>query len=71
MDTRAQLQKALNRIEAYLPSLLDAHPDPADFWPAFAGEADVILDGAPSHEQEWVADRIESMLTFHGAPAPR
>jgi len=70
MDTRAQLQKALNRIEAYLPGLLDTHPDPADFWPAFAGEADTILDGAPAHEQEWVADRLESMLNFHGAPSP-
>jgi len=70
MGPRAQLQKALNRLEACLPGLLDAHPDPADFWPAFAGEADVILDGAPTHEQEWVVDRLESMLTFHGAPAP-
>lgn len=71
MDTRAQLQKALNRIEAYLPGLRDAHPDPADIWPAFAGEADTVLDGAPAHKQEWVADRLESMLTLHRTPAPR
>ena len=70
MDTRARLQKALNRLEAHLPGLLDAHPELEDFWPAFASEADVILDSAPANEQEWVADRLESMLSFHGAPAP-
>jgi hypothetical protein len=70
MITRADLQKALNRIEAYLPGLLDAHPDPADFWPVFAGEADVILNVAPPHEHQWVEDKLESMLNFHGAPSP-
>lgn len=69
MTQRAQLQKALNLIEAYLPGLLDAYPDPADFWPAFAGEADAVLEGA-GEEHEWVADKLESMLNFHGAPAP-
>ena len=69
MNDRARLQKALNRIEGQLPGLLDAHHDPADFWPAFAGEADAILEGA-GDDFDWVADRLESMLAFHGAPAP-
>ncbi|AIF48145.1 hypothetical protein HY57_13185 [Dyella japonica A8] len=71
MTTRAQLQKALNRLEAYLPHLLDQFPEPENFWPAFAGEADPVLDGAPAHDHDWVADRLESMLRFHGAPSPR
>ncbi|MDG2538718.1 hypothetical protein P5Y53_13670 [Dyella jiangningensis] len=69
MNPRAELQKALNRIEGHLPRLLDELPDPADFWPAFAGEADAILEGA-GQEHDWVADKLESMLAFHGAPAP-
>lgn len=70
MNTRAALQKALNRIEAYLPGLLDAHPDPADFWPAFAGEADAILEGAPPEHHQWASEKLEGMLAFHGAPSP-
>ncbi|WP_130618096.1 hypothetical protein [Dyella amyloliquefaciens] len=69
MTPRAHLQKALNLIEGHLPRLLDEYPDPADFWPAFAGEADSLLEEA-GQEHEWVADKLESMLTFHGAPAP-
>lgn len=70
MTTRADLQKALNRIEAYLPGLLDAHPEPSEFWPAFAGEADALLEDAPSEHHDWVAERLEGMLAFHGAPSP-
>ncbi|AIF46371.1 hypothetical protein HY57_03420 [Dyella japonica A8] len=69
MTTRAALQKALNRIEAYLPHLLEQFPEPGEFWPAFAGESEAVIEGA-GQDHEWVADRLESMLTFHGAPAP-
>jgi hypothetical protein len=70
MTTRAQLQKALNRIEAYLPHLLDSFPEPGEFWPAFAGEAEAVIECAPPADHEWVWDKLESMLAFHGAPAP-
>ena len=70
MTTRAALQKALNRIEARLPHLLEHYPEPADFWPAFAGESENVVESA-GHDHAWVADKLESMLTFHGAPAPR
>jgi len=70
MTNRDDLQKALNRIEGHLPGLLDAHTDASDFWPAFAGEADAVLEGAPAEHHDWVAGKLESMLTFHGAPAP-
>ncbi|NKJ21962.1 hypothetical protein [Dyella sp. SG609] len=69
MTTRATLQKALNRIEAYLPHLLEHFPEPGEFWSAFAGEAEAIIeDAGPEHD--WAADKLESMLTFHGAPSP-
>lgn len=69
MADRTALQKALNRIEGYLPHLLEQFPDPGAFWQAFAVEAEVVLKGA-GKDQDWVADKLESMLTFHGAPAP-
>ncbi len=69
MSNRVALHRALNRIEGHLPRMLDDHPDPADFWPAFTTEADAILESA-GQEHEWVADRLERMLAFHGAPAP-
>ncbi|QNK01502.1 hypothetical protein [Dyella telluris] len=69
MTTRAALQKALNRIEGHLPDLLEQFPEPGDFWPAFAGEADTLLESA-GQEHDWVADKLESMLAFHGAPSP-
>lgn len=69
MTTRAALQKALNRIEARLPHLLEQYPESADFWSAFAGEAEAIVEGA-GQEHDWVTDKIEGMLLFHGAPAP-
>lgn len=70
MTTRAALQKALNRIEAYLPHLLEQFPEPGEFWAAFADEASIVLERA-GQEHDWVADKLESMLTFHGAPTPR
>lgn len=69
MTSRTDLQKALNRIEGYLPHLLKEFPEPDHFWPAFAGEADAVLEGAGA-EHDWVAGKLESMLIFHGAPAP-
>jgi len=69
MTDRAILQKALNRLEGYLPHLLEQFPELGEFWPAFAGEAEIVLEGA-GQEADWVADKLESMLTFHGAPAP-
>jgi hypothetical protein len=69
MTNRLALQKALNRVEAHLPYLLDQFPDPGDFWSAFAGETEAVIGGA-GQEADWVADKLESMLTFHGAPSP-
>lgn len=70
MANRIALQKALNRLEGYLPHLLEQFPEPLEFWQAFGLKADQALDGA-GVERDWVAGKLESMLSFHGAPAPR
>lgn len=67
--TRAQLQQLLNDIEAEIPSLLRKYPDEAEFWPEFAGLVDGIADAANPADSEWVDDRIEAMLAFHGIRA--
>ena len=46
MKTRAELAVLLDALERAMPTLVRDNPDPSDFWPAFAGEADVIEDGA-------------------------
>ncbi|PJL44188.1 hypothetical protein ERT44_18990 [Stenotrophomonas sp. MA5] len=60
----AELLEKLNALEAELPSLIQAYPDPADFWPAFAGLADLIEDEAGLHSDE-VAGRIDALLARH------
>lgn len=59
------LNLLLNDLEAALPNMMRDYPDPADFWPAFAGLADVIEDSAGVH-YEIVANRIDRMLQKHG-----
>lgn len=69
-DARDDLQLRLNRLVVAMPRLRREYPDPADFFPAFAGEADVILDSAPPEHFDWVATSLDGMLGFHGAPSP-
>jgi len=70
MDIRDQLQIELNRLTLRVGRLRRENPEPADFFPAFAGEADVILDGAPPELFDWVATSLEGMLGLPGASAP-
>lgn len=67
MKTRAELAHLLDALEQALPALVSDHPDPADFWPAFAGQADVIEDAAGSGDDAYyVQDRIGAMLAKFG-----
>lgn len=62
------LQQHLNELEAQLPALMRDHSDEADFWPAFAGQADVITEAAGPADFDWVQERLDAMLRHHGAP---
>lgn len=66
--TRPELQIRLNALEARLPALVREYPEHADFWPAFAGMADDIVEAAGADDCDWVDDRLEEMLRRHGAP---
>jgi len=59
------LNLLLGDLEAALPQMMRDHPDLCDFWPAFAGLADVIEDNSGVH-YEIVANRIDRMLQKHG-----
>lgn len=65
MTTIAELTTQLDALQAQLPQLIADNPDPADFWPAFAGQADFIEDHADEHA-EFVGRRIAAMLAEHG-----
>jgi hypothetical protein len=64
--TRDHAQALLQLLDQLLPALIADNPDDADFWPAFAGEADVILDGVGPEDHEWASKAIDELLTKHG-----
>ena len=65
MTLKSQLTAMLDDLGARLPQMVEENPDPGDFWPAFAGEADVIEDQAGEH-CHMVAERLEAMWAEHG-----
>ena len=67
MKTRAELTTLIDALEAAMPALVRDNPDPADFWPAFAGHADVIEDSAETGADAlYVQERIDQLLAKHG-----
>jgi hypothetical protein len=67
---RDQLTSALDDLEAALPAMRQAYPDPAEFWPEFAGIADWIEDRAGAADCDYVNERIERMLSAAGLVPP-
>jgi hypothetical protein len=77
--TREQLQQLLAALDRAIPDLVkdtqEDEPDPSgdvsgDFWAAFAGESDVILDDASAEDYEWVNQQIDALLAKHNIPLP-
>lgn len=65
---RTHLEKMLARLDERLPAMNRDHPEEAEFWPAFAGEADVIQDAAGAADFDWVSQQIDALLMKHGRP---
>lgn len=70
MTTRTVLQEQLNELDGAMELLKQANPDPSDFWPAFAGMADVILDAASSDDYDWVNQQTDAILHKHHLGLP-
>lgn len=66
--TRPELEKELAALEQAVVKLLAEHEDPADFWPAFAGEADDFVARVGPADWDWADERLEDILRRHGAP---
>jgi len=60
-----QLDGQLTQLRKALPRLVKEYPDAADFWPAFAGMADVIEDNA-GVLASYASERIQKMLGEFG-----
>ena len=65
MQLPPDLERRLTDLEAQLPALIEANPEPGEFWMAFAGEADAIEDQAGEHGGQ-VSERIAAMLGQQG-----
>ena len=62
-----EIDSRLHKLRADLPSMLADAEDESDFWPAFAGEADLIEDGAVSAEDcRYVRNQLNRMLQQAG-----
>jgi hypothetical protein len=62
MATRSDLEQALDALEAKIPQLQTEYADDAEFWCAFAGEADHIEDSAGADDCDYVSQRIDAMV---------
>lgn len=64
---RNELDGRLQKLRADVPSMLAESLDPDDFWPVFAGEADLIEDGAVSAEDcRYVRNQLNRILQQAG-----
>jgi len=54
--------KALDKLEAMLPKIVDENPDEEHFWPAFKAYADEIEKAAPKEDCDYLHGRISCML---------
>jgi len=69
---RSEIEQRLQKLRTDLPSMLAEAENDDDFWPAFAGEADLIEDGAVSAEDcRYVRNQINRMLQQAGVAEPR
>jgi hypothetical protein len=60
-----ELNRQLDLIAARLPIMVHEYPNPADFWTAFAKEADPLFEQAGEHYAH-VRGRVDKMLADTG-----
>jgi len=63
--TREQVQEKLDALDRKMEALKSENPSGEDFWPAFAGEADEITDGASADDYAWALEQIDAILVKH------
>ena len=64
---RSEIDARLQKLRADLPSMWSDAEDEEDFWPAFAGEADLIEAAAVGREDgRYVRNQVNRMLLQAG-----
>jgi len=67
MMDRNEMDARLHRLRADVPEMLRDAEDGADFWPVFAGEAEVLASGASSAEDgRYVRNQLNRILQQAG-----
>jgi hypothetical protein len=60
------LEDRIFRLHLQAGRLARQHPDPADFWPAFASRADALLDGLGPKDDAKVRGALDRILSGQG-----
>jgi hypothetical protein len=63
--TREEIQSKLDALDRKMEGMKAENPNGGDFWPAFAGEADEITDGASAEDYDWALKQIDIILVNH------
>jgi hypothetical protein len=63
--TREEIQAKLDALDRKMEAMKAENPNAEDFWPAFAGEADEITDGAEADDYAWALEQIDVILAKH------
>jgi hypothetical protein len=64
--TRAELDAMLDTLQKVLPKMIADNPEDGDFWAAFAGDADCIVDATSEADCAHVRGRLDCMLQAQG-----
>ncbi len=66
----AELQQMLDALDSFVPGLVDAKPQPADFWNEFNRLAQAVQDNAAANDHGWVCDRLDAIMEKHHLVPP-
>lgn len=66
-DHPLELKYMLDKLDAGMTAMMAEHPED-EFWIAFAGPADAILDAAGAADYDWAAGQLDEILRRHGKP---
>jgi hypothetical protein len=66
--TRKELEVMIVELGKGIPDMIEAFPEPSDFWEAFDEKADPIEEAACSMDVDWVRQRIAILLMQYNVP---
>jgi len=64
--SREQMAKTLSIIDSAIPRLKSEFPEEEQFWPAFAGMADQVIENLTETDGEWAYAELDAIMHKHG-----